>query len=233
MSRIVLEFAVGWDKRQGYHAELMNPTSTAEPDGGAQARTARTPLTPEDWLRTAEDVLVDKSVDGIRVDVLAKTMQVTRGSFYWHFADRDDLLARLLERWRQRQTERVIAAHARQGIAAQDVVGDLVRLPSRSAAAQRGGAIELAIRAWARRDERARRVVDEVDALRLQYMAQVFAQLGLDAATARHRAFLLYGYMQAESLFCVAGDAAEQAARRAYVEQLLAPTAISSAPIQP
>ena len=223
MSTIVLknDWFFGW--RQSYHAKLMNTTAMAEPDGGAHQRATRTPLTPEDWLRMAEDLLVDKSVDGIRVDVLAKTMRVTRGSFYWHFADRDDLLARLLERWRQRQTEQVIAAHARQGIAAQDVVRDLVRLPSRGTAAQRGGAIELAIRAWARRDERARRVVDEVDAMRLQYMAQIFAQLGLDAATARHRAFVLYGYMQAESLLCVASDAAEQAARRAHVEQLLTP----------
>lgn len=201
----------------------MNPTPDV-PATPRKARAVRPTLTPEDWLRTAEDLLVDKSVDGVRVDVLAKTMQVTRGSFYWHFVDRDDLLGRLLDRWRLRQTEQVIAAHDRQGVAPAEVLRELLLLPDRGQSARRGGAIELAIRAWARRDERARRVVDEVDSMRLRYMEQIFRRLGLTADLARHRAFLLYGYMQAESLFRVAGDAQERAERRRAIEQLLTPS---------
>ena len=56
----------------------------------------RSQLTPEDWIRAARNLLVSRSVDAVRVEVLAKEMSVTRGSFYWHFKDRDDLLHRML-----------------------------------------------------------------------------------------------------------------------------------------
>lgn len=178
-------------------------------------------LTPEDWLRVAADVLVDKSIDGVRVEVLARMLKVTRGSFYWHFVDRNDLLERLLHAWRQQQTEQVIAANLRQGVSGHGVIHELAGLPMRGIKAQRGGAIELAIRAWARRDAMARGVVDQVDQVRLDYIAQCFRDLGFCPRTARHRGFLLYAYMQSESIFRSLGDEEERAARRAYVETLL------------
>ena len=191
------------------------PPRRGRPPGGKGA------LTPDDWLRVAADVLVDKSVEGVRVDVLARTLNVTRGSFYWHFADRDDLLQRLLQSWRQQQTDQVIAANQRQGVTAQGIIHELTGLPMRGVKAQRGGAIELAIRAWARRDPMARAVVDEVDQVRLEYIALCFRELGFCSPTARHRAFLLYAYMQSESIFRSLGDETERAARRAYIEVLL------------
>lgn len=182
---------------------------------------ARTSLSPKDWLRTAADLLVEKSVEGVRVDVLARMLGVTRGSFYWHFTDREDLLQRLLASWKQRQTEQVIAAHARLGVSPVGVVHDLAALPFRGASAQRGAAIELAVRAWARRDERAREVVDEVDAMRLQYIEESFRRLGFGPVAAANRAFVLYSYMQGESLLRSLGSEADKAARRSFVEQLL------------
>ena len=53
----------------------------------ASPATPRAQLTPDDWVRAATDLLVTKSIDAVRVDVLAKQLDVTRGSFYWHFAD--------------------------------------------------------------------------------------------------------------------------------------------------
>ena len=181
----------------------------------------RNTLSPQDWLRVAADVLVEKSVEGVRVDVLARTLNVTRGSFYWHFADREDLLQRLLQGWKQSQTEHVIAVHGRHRVQARALIHELAGLPFHGASAQRGGAVELAIRAWARRDDTARAVVDEVDAMRLRYIESSFAELGFDVQQCRNRAFLLYSYMQAESVLRAQGNEADKAARRAFVEQLL------------
>lgn len=204
-------------------SERPSPVAAGGPPTRVRAERgqARPSLTPDDWLRQAADVLVDKSVEGIRVDVLARMLGVTRGSFYWHFTDRDDLLARLLATWKRRQTEQVIAAHERPGVTPQAVISDLAGLPFRGASAQRGASIELAVRAWARRDERARAVVDEVDAVRLDYIRHAFEQLGFADDQARHRAFLLYSYMQGESLFRSLGGGSQQADRRRFVEQLL------------
>lgn len=195
---------------------------TTDPAGkGARSKSSRVSLSPEDWLRSAADLLVERSVEGVRVDVLARALGVTRGSFYWHFTDRDDLLQRLLASWKQRQTELVIAAHGRLGVSPAEVIRDLAALPFRGASAQRGAAIELAVRAWARRDDRARAVVDQVDAERLDYIESCFVQLGFEAKAAANRAFLLYSYMQGESQLRSLGSEAQKDARRVFVEQLL------------
>jgi AcrR family transcriptional regulator len=183
---------------------------------------ARATLTPEAWIDAATQVLVDSGIDHVRVDVLAQELGVTRGSFYWHFRDREDLLRRVLQAWSERSTElltaRLASAHEADP---QAQIRDVISLPFRGRAAAKAARIELAIRAWARRDEMARAAVDEADASRLAYHVQLFGQLGFAAEEARARAFILYGYEVAESLLHRQGSAAERQQRAAFVEKLL------------
>jgi AcrR family transcriptional regulator len=188
----------------------------------AKPEPARATLTPEAWIDAATQVLVDRGIDHVRVDVLAHELGVTRGSFYWHFRDREDLLRRVLAAWRERATEqltqRLRDAHASDP---QAQVRDVISLPFRGRSARNAARIELAIRAWARRDELARAAVDEADAARIGYHEQIFGALGFARGEAHARAFLLYGYEVAESLMHRQGSAAERAARAAFVERLL------------
>src|SRR5690348_13217440 len=73
----------------------------------AAAEPARATLTPDTWIAAATDVLVDEGIDHVRVDVLANQLGVTRGSFYWHFRDREDLLRRVLQAWHARATDQL------------------------------------------------------------------------------------------------------------------------------
>jgi AcrR family transcriptional regulator len=57
----------------------------------------RPSMTPEHWIAAATDLLVDKGIDAVRVDPLARQLEVTRGSFYWHFKDRESLLVSVLK----------------------------------------------------------------------------------------------------------------------------------------
>jgi len=183
----------------------------------------RAQLTPDDWIAAATALLVDKSIDAVRVDVLAKQMNVTRGSFYWHFSDRDDLLSRLLTAWRDSATENVISRFEKKGAEPRELIRDLLSLPFRGRAAEASAAVELAVRAWARREEMARRFVDEVDAQRLSYIAQCFSAIGLPIGEARVRAFALYGYELAESLLHNQGTASQKQERREFMERMLLP----------
>lgn len=178
-------------------------------------------LTPENWVRAAEKVLVDKSIDAVRVDSLSKDLGVTRGSFYWHFKDREDLLRQLLLAWRDRATEQIIDRFERRNLKPRDLIRDLLVLPFHGASAKRGASTELAIRAWARRDEMARHYVDEVDAKRLAYIAQCFSALGFDIPESRTRAFMLYGCMLAGSLLNDQGDQSQHPDRQAALERML------------
>jgi AcrR family transcriptional regulator len=188
---------------------------------GTRGSEPRSLLTPEDWVSAATELLVDNGIDAVRVDVVARILKVTRGSFYWHFKDRDDLLARVLEAWRQGATEQIIERFESHKGDPSDLLHDLLSLPFRGRAALRAARIELAIRAWARREEMARRAVDDVDARRIAYIAQCFSGLGFPVAEARQRAFLLYAYEVAESILVQQGNATQKRERNALAEQLL------------
>lgn len=202
---------------------MSSTTETpASPKRKARAggEAARHSLTPETWIEAATEVLVNQGIDHVRVDLLAQHLGVTRGSFYWHFKDREDLLRRVLQAWRETATEnltsRLESAHADP----MEQLRDVISLPFRGRAAARAARIELAIRAWARRDQMARFAVDEADASRIGYIAQVFSSLGFAVMEARSRAFLLYSYVVSESLMPTLNSKAQKDERRRFAERL-------------
>lgn len=178
-------------------------------------------LTPEDWIAGATEVLIDSGIDRIRVDVLAKKIGVSRGSFYWHFQDRNDLLMRVLNTWRIRATEQIIARFNAEHRDPREAIRALLTLPLRGRTAQRAARIELAIRAWARRDTLAKRAVADIDARRTRFITECFAAMGFTANEARCRAFLVYASMTADALLQPVESVEAQNERRAMVERLL------------
>lgn len=204
----------------------MSPTVTrtrpaAARKASAAASEPRTSLTPETWIDAATAVLVDQGIDSVRVDVLATQLKVTRGSFYWHFRDREDLLRRVLQTWSEHTTELLTRRLETARTDPREQLRDVISLPFRGRAAARAARIELAIRAWARRDDTARQAVDAADSARIGYHTQVFGALGFGAEEAAMRAFLLYSYEVAESVLNRQGTAAQKQARSAFVERLM------------
>jgi len=185
------------------------------------AESTRVSLTPESWIEAATEVLIDQGIDHVRVDLLARDLSVTRGSFYWHFRDREDLLRSVLQAWRQRATEQLTERLETAHSDPRKQLRDVISLPFRGRAAHRAANIELAIRAWGRRDAMARAFVDEADSSRIGYIAQIFSSLGFSISEARSRAFLLYSYVVAESLFTIQGTATQREERARFVERLL------------
>lgn len=197
------------------------PSTRKSPSSRSEAQPGRTTLTPETWIDAATQVLVDQGIDHVRVDVLATQLGVTRGSFYWHFRDREDLLRRVLQAWRVRATD---ALTRRLTVAQGDPkaqLRDVISLPHRGRAAARAARIELAIRAWARRDAMARAALDEADASRIEYHRNIFEALGFETQEAQLRAFVLYSCEVAESLLHGQGHKAEQLARQQFLEVLM------------
>jgi AcrR family transcriptional regulator len=185
------------------------------------AEPSRSVLTPQRWIEAATEVLVDRGIDSVRVDMLAQQLQVTRGSFYWHFRDREELLRRVLQAWRESATEQLTLRLESAHPDPREQLRDVISLPIRGRAAQRAARIELAIRAWARRDALARQFVDEADGARIGYIAQLFSALGFGVAEARWRAFVLYAYVVAESQIGAPIATAQRAERDRFIEQLL------------
>ncbi len=201
------------------HPAATRPQRAQRRVGDAAAR--RETLTRERWIEAATEVLVDHGIDDVRVDRLASELSVTRGSFYWHFRDRDELLRAVLQSWRERATEQITARLQGAHRDPRAQLRDVLSLPFRGRAAARAARIELALRAWARHDAMAREAVAEADASRIDYIGGLFELLGCTRAQARQRAFTLYGHVVAESQLGAIGSSSERSSRRKFVEQLL------------
>ena len=65
-------------------------------------------LNRDDWSRAALAVISEQGVAGLAVEPLAAQLGTTKGSFYWHFTSRDELVGAALELWEQRSTTAVI-----------------------------------------------------------------------------------------------------------------------------
>ena len=196
------------------------PKKPAAPSAAPDDATRRS-LTPTSWIEAATEVLVDEGISHVRIDVLARQLGVTRGSFYWHFRDREDLLERVLLAWSERTTDQLTRRLEDAGTDPREAIRELISLPFRGRAAARAARIELAIRTWARRDDAARAAVDRSDAIRLAYHEQLFVALGFVDGDAKARAFLLYGYEIAESLMRGQGSDAQRRERIALVERIV------------
>lgn len=151
----------------------------------------RTQLDRNDWVEAAIDVLAKEGVTGLRVEVLAKRCGVTKGSFYWHFKDRQDLLEAVLERWKEgriRDIEKMTTVT--QG-KERDQLHYAIEVYGASKN-RKGMSIELAIRDWARHDATAAAIVETVDVYRLECTYKLFAASGMSDAEAKSRSLLLY-----------------------------------------
>lgn len=174
---------------------------TTKAQGAARATgPAKRQLTRDDWIDAATQRLVNMSVDAVRVEPLAAEIGVSRGSFYWHFKSRKELLEAILAKWRENQTRRImerIKQDRRLGVSEQ--LAQLRELPS-SRRAEVAAALELAIRAWARRDKLAKRVVSEVDRERMEFTISLMIEGGAEESQARFLGLLGYAYTIGESL---------------------------------
>ena len=151
------------------------------------------------WVEAGFTELARSGVEGVRVEVLAKNLGVTKGGFYRRFADRAALLGAMLERWREGRAASIAQQTSLDGQAPRERLRAVIQLYSERLNPE-GMAIELAIRQWARSDENAATAVASVDAARLKHVAELYRATGLEAEEAEAQAFLFYCFIFGQSL---------------------------------
>jgi AcrR family transcriptional regulator len=144
----------------------------------------------EVWLDAAYQMLVESGVDSVKVMPLAARLGLSRTSFYWHFPDREALLAGLVARWQSKNTENLIArtkAPAATIAEAMLNVTDcwimLELFDSR---------MEFAIRTWALTDDALAETLIKVDEVRIQALTGMFETFSYPEQEARIRAQATY-----------------------------------------
>jgi len=143
-------------------------------------------LSATDWLDRGLKVLARNGFTALKADPLAKAMGVSRGSFYWHFADVGAFHVALLKHWHEVAAEQIIAE-----VEATSPGRQALELLLRRAFGERLK-LEGAVRTWASIDPAARAAVQAIDRRRLDYIEHLLGQAGLPADVACARAQILY-----------------------------------------
>lgn len=159
----------------------------------------RIQLDREAWVSAATEVLAEEGIAGLRVEVLAKRLKVTKGSFYWHFQDRRDLLIAILQQWKEGRIRDIIKQTTAEKGKELAQIYHVIDVYSTNRS-RRGMMIELAVRDWARRDAEAGAIVAEVDDVRLRCARGLFLACGVPIEEASSRCMLLYAYVFGVSL---------------------------------
>lgn len=126
--------------------------------------------------------------DAVRVEALAVSLGVSKGGFYWHFADRRALLEEMLVTWERTGTEDIIA---RVGSHPGDARAKLQKLFEVTSSPE-GLAVELAVRDWARRDGDVAGRLRRVDNRRLDFVRSLFRPFCADETDVEVRSMLAY-----------------------------------------
>jgi AcrR family transcriptional regulator len=143
-------------------------------------------LSAKDWLDQGLNVLAERGFTALKAEPLAKAMGVSRGSFYWHFADIGAFHAAILKHWREVAAERIIAGLE----AAADHESPLEGLLRRTFSSKL--TLEKAVRSWATVDPLALSAVEAIDRRRLGYVEKLVSTAGLSPEVTRARAQILY-----------------------------------------
>ena len=159
----------------------MTATRTGTPRLGTPT------LTAADWAEAALQLIAEAGLRAVTVTALANRLGVTKGSFYWHFRGREELLTAALARWERRATDETVQAldaipdHRRR----LELIFDASSQPPRARslyASLAASADEPAVKA----------VLARVGAARVEYLDGCYRNLGLSPAEARARAVFAY-----------------------------------------
>jgi AcrR family transcriptional regulator len=175
----------------------------------------RTPR--EAWIDHGLTALARGGPDAVRVEVLAKELGVSKGGFYWHFADRQALLGELIDEWERRSVDQVIQLVESTDATARErlrLLFSIARLPEVR--------VDLFLRQWARTDKAVARRVKRIDGRRMDFMRLLFAEICDTSEEVEARCLLTMGMFIANPYLDVGHSAGDrEAVVTAATEHLL------------
>jgi len=147
-------------------------------------------LTRKKWLEYALEILIKEGNTKLRIDHLVRCMGVTKGSFYWHFKDRDDFILSLIEYWADVSSLGVVEHMKQIQGSAEERLLELMQLIVINDLAR----YDIAVRAWALMEPGMAHFVEETDKWRLNLVRTLFAEMGFEGREQEMRARTLITY---------------------------------------
>jgi AcrR family transcriptional regulator len=181
------------------------------------------------WIEAGLRELGRSGIEGVRIEVLAESLGITKGGFYRRFKDRRALLEAMLEAWARGRIASVQEHGRRGGADPRARIESIIKIYT-GRVNPKGMEIELALRQWARTDSVAAAAVAKVDAARLKVPEKIYREMGMSAKQARARAVLLYSFVFGQSLIFLERASPGRASLTTACSKIL--TKLSSQPDQ-
>ncbi|MFV0301371.1 MAG: TetR/AcrR family transcriptional regulator [Paracoccus sp. (in: a-proteobacteria)] len=118
----------------------------------------------EGWLEAGYRALIASGVDAVKIQPMAKHLNLSRTSFYWFFQDRDELLTALIGGWEERTTAPMISATLEY---AESQTEAMLNVLTCFLAGIFDSRLEFAVRSWALRDSKVAQRIDAADDKRI------------------------------------------------------------------
>lgn len=140
----------------------------------------------EGWLQKGLEILAQEGVEGLKIDRMCTQLDVTKGSFYHHFKNRNHYLESLLQFWEEQFTVQFIQ-QSDMHPEPKDRMNHLLSIVTESF-----GPEELALRVWGQSHDLAQSYIQRVDQARLEYLEQLFTAWGKEPKQSHIYSRLLY-----------------------------------------
>lgn len=176
-------------------------------------------LTREDWIAAARDALTRSGVDDVKVDRLSRDMKASRGSFYWHFESRKDLLDALLHDWEVRNRNQIAFLRAAWEQDAPDLAYVNVIYAGGDA---KFPAYDMSVRIWARKAPAVAAAVARIDDAWISVLKELFVSQGFDDTEAFVRARINFFHQIGYYALAVHEDIEERVRLIPYYYKILA-----------
>lgn len=155
----------------------------------------RSTLSAGDWEQQALVLIAEQGIRAVAVELLARRMGVTKGSFYWHFQNRESLLEQSLIRW-----EKHDAANLQASLGAIEDPRERLRSFFRRTGREKLTHNVYSSLCMASDHPQVEPLLERVAARRMKHIEIAFEEIGFAPTEASHRARLTYsaylGFLQ-------------------------------------
>jgi AcrR family transcriptional regulator len=178
-----------WVSNRSAKGECVSAMNTPRTKRGS-AKQATGRMSREAWIEAGIEALVEEGIANVKIQVMARKLAVSRSSFYWFFADLQELHTELLKYWLGKNTGPIIERALRPAATVTKAVCHIFECWVDPGLFD--PRLDAAIRAWGQVDATVRDVVDQADDQRVDAVTRMFLRYDYPEEESFIRARVLY-----------------------------------------
>ena len=145
----------------------------------------------EEWIALGFKLFADSGISGINVEKMAAKLKCNKSSFYWHFSSKDEFVDEIIKCWIQEDTQTIIDL-TNTGTTPENKFTLLI-----AEVFKEDPTIDFIfyLKRYAQKMKAIQLIIDETDARRMEFVQQLFRELGMAEEEAEIKSALFYKYL--------------------------------------